>query len=75
MTPYRDWDRDSGVRAYDIGQSRIDVQFKDGAVYRYTSLSAGQANLNHMAQLARAGEGLNAFINRVVKRGYSSRLR
>ena len=75
MTPYRDWDHDSGVRAYDIGHSHIDVQFKDGAVYRYTSLSAGQVNLDHMAQLARAGEGLNAFINRVVRRRYSARLR
>lgn len=75
MTPYRDWDHDSGVRAYDIGQSHIDVQFKDGAVYRYTSLSAGQVNINHMARLARAGEGLNAFINKVVKRRHSERLK
>lgn len=41
MTPYRDWDRDSGIRAYDIGSSHMDVQFKDGAVYRYTAVSAG----------------------------------
>ncbi len=75
MTPYRDWDRDSGVRAYDIGQSHIDVEFKDGAMYRYTSLSAGQGNLDEMARLARAGEGLNSFINRVVKRLYSARIR
>lgn len=75
MTPYRDLDRDSGVRAYDIGQSHIDVQFKGGAVYRYTSLSAGQANLEQMARLARAGDGLNAFISRVVGRRYSARIR
>jgi hypothetical protein len=75
MTPYRDWDHDSGVRAYDIGHSHIDVQFNDGSVYRYTSLSVGQANLSHMAQLARAGDGLNSFINQVVKKGYSMRLR
>jgi glycine cleavage system aminomethyltransferase T len=75
MTPYRDWDQDSGVQAYDIEQSHIDVQFKDGAVYRYTSLSAGQTNLDHMARLARAGDGLNAFINRFVKNRYSARLR
>lgn len=75
MTPYRDWDHDSGVLAYVIGESHIDVQFKDGAIYRYTSISAGQVNLDQMARLARAGEGLNAFINRVVKRRYSARLR
>ena len=75
MTPYRDWDHNSGVRAYDIGQSHIDVQFKDGSVYRYTSLSAGQANINHMARLAQAGDGLNAFINQVVKKRYSERIK
>lgn len=75
MIPYRDWDRDSGVRAYEIGPSHIDIQFKDGSVYRYTSLSAGQANIQQMARLAQAGDGLNAFINNVVKRRYSARLR
>lgn len=74
MTPYRDWDHDSGVRAYEIGQSHIDVQFKGGSVYRYTSLSAGQANLDQMARLAREGNGLNAFINLVVKQLYSANL-
>ena len=74
MTPYRDWDRNSGVVAYDIGPSHIDVKFKDGAIYRYTSLSVGQANLAHMAQLASAGNGLNSFISRVVSKRYSARL-
>lgn len=74
MTPYRDWDRDSGVRAYDIGSTHVDVAFKDGAVYHYTSLSAGQANIDRMILLARAGDGLNEFINRAVKKRYSERL-
>lgn len=74
MTPYRDWDHDSGIRAYDIGSSHMDVQFKDGSVYRYTSLSAGRANLDRMVVLARAGDGLNQFINRAVKNRYSARL-
>ena len=43
MTPYRDWDQDSGIKAYELGSSYMDVAFKDGAIYRYTSLSAGQA--------------------------------
>ncbi len=74
MTPYRDWDRDYGIRAYDIGSTHVDVAFKDGAVYRYTSLSAGQANIDRMIVLARAGDGLNQFINRAVKKRYSERL-
>lgn len=75
MVPYRDLDRDSGVQAYDVGETHIDVQFKGGTVYRYTSASVGAANLDRMINLAQAGEGLNAFINKFVRRSYSARLR
>ena len=75
MERYRDWDRDSGVRAFEICEGHIDVQFKSGDVYRYTSSSVGPENLVQMKALARAGEGLNSFINRVVKNSYSARLR
>lgn len=74
MEPYRDWDNDSGVRAFEISNGQIDVQFKSGAVYRYTSSSVGPANLERMVTLARAGEGLNSFINKVVRNAYSARL-
>lgn len=74
MEPYRDWDRDSGVKGFEICEGQIDVQFKTGSVYRYTSSSVGSANLERMVALARAGEGLNSFINRVVKNRYSAKL-
>ena len=74
MTPYRDCERDSGIRSYEIGSFHMDVAFKDGAVYRYTALSAGRANLDRMIVLARAGDGLHEFINRAVKTRYSERL-
>lgn len=74
MTPYRDWDHDSGISAYDVGSSHMDVKFKDGAIYRYTAHSAGRAKLDRMVVLARGGDGLNQFINRTVKSGYSERL-
>lgn len=75
MIRYRDWDKDSGVAAFEIGVSYIDIQFKDGAVYRYTSTSAGSANIAKMAELAKNGEGLNSFINKVVRQRYEQRLR
>ncbi len=77
MEPYRDWDHDSGVQAFEIGEGQIDVQFKTGSIYRYTSSSVGSANLERMMALARAGEGLNSFINtnKVVRNGYSAKLR
>ena len=74
MTSYRDWDQDSGIRAYELGSSYMDVAFKVGAIYGYTSVSAGQANIDRMIVLARAGDGLNQFMNRAVKKRYSERL-
>ena len=75
MTPYRDWDNDSGVKAYDVGPKHIDVAFKGGAVYRYTEQSVGTRNLSQMVELAKAGEGLNSFIQRVVRKRYSEKLK
>ena len=74
MTPYHAWDKDSGIKAYEIASSHTDVQFKDGAVYRYTAVSAGRANLDRIVLLARSGDGLNQFINRAVRNRYSERL-
>ena len=71
MTPYRDIDGDSNVAAYEYGNDWIHVQFKDGAIYEYTGMSAGQSNIDRMKQLADAGEGLNSFIQRNVRMRYS----
>lgn len=75
MPRYRDVDDDSGVYAYEIGDNYIDVEFKGGATYRYSCRSIGAANLQTMMRLAQAGEGLNSFIQRRVKKGYEARLR
>lgn len=75
MEYYTDVNGDSGVRAFEIGRDYILVEFKTGAVYEYTSLSAGRQNLDRMGQLARSGDGLNSFIKKVVPKGYSRRIR
>ena len=75
MKPYRDIDNDSGVAAYDDGPGYIIVRFRDGSEYEYTDLSAGAGNITEMKRLAVTGDGLNAFINRYVRRRYSRRLR
>ncbi len=74
MERYTNRGGDSNVFAYEIEQSSIKVQFRDGAVYLYTSQSAGAANLEQMKRLANAGQGLNSFIGRVVRKGYASKL-
>lgn len=74
MKSYRDAGGDSGVSAYEYGADWIRVQFKDNAVYEYTSSSAGQGNIDTLKSLADAGNGLNSFINKNVKKRYSQKI-
>lgn len=75
MKTYRDIDGDSGVSGYDYGPDWIQVMFKPGSVYEYTYASAGQTNIENMKRLADAGDGLNSFINRNVRKNYSRKIR
>ena len=75
MERYRDIDNDSGVARYEIGPDYIRVQFKDGSVYLYTYTSAGSSNIEEMKRLAAAGDGLNAFINKNVRKRYAKKER
>jgi hypothetical protein len=71
MERYKNLGGDSGVSAFEIGDGSITVHFSDGWKYLYTNQSAGSSNIVEMQQLARAGQGLNSFINRVVKKRYA----
>ncbi len=64
MNNYRDWDNDSGVTSYEIGDDYIIVQFKSGRdrYYKYTHASAGSMDIEEMKKLASAGDGLNEYI-------------
>lgn len=73
MEEYRDINGDSGVIGYEMGIDYIRVQFKTGAVYKYTYSSAKRENVEHMKLLAKNGDGLNAFINTRVRRNYEVR--
>lgn len=74
MQTYRDWDNDSNIVAYEIGDSYIVVQFRSShfKFYKYTVGTAGSYNISEMQKLACAGDGLNAFIND-NKPGYESK--
>lgn len=75
MERYRNLGGNSGVVGYEITDGAITVQFSDDSIYLYTAQSAGLAHLKEMHRLAVAGRGLNSFISRVVRKGYSRRLR
>lgn len=75
MIPYKNIDGDSGVYAYEYGEDYIRVQFSTGSVYLYTYKSAGVQNIEHMKMLAQRGEGLNAYINKTVRKLYARKER
>lgn len=45
MENYKNLSGDSGVKAYELGNDSISIEFSDGAVYRYTYQSAGKRNV------------------------------
>jgi hypothetical protein len=75
MERYRDIDGDSGVTGYEIGADYVRVKFRDNSVYLYIYASAGADNIEQMKKLAVAGDGLNVFMNRNVRKRYAKKER
>ena len=71
MTPYKNLGGNSGVKAYEIGQDFIKVQFSSDWVYGYTYEKPGPQKVEHMKQLAVKGQGLNSFISTTVRDNYA----
>lgn len=72
MERYKNVGGDSGVTGYEIGKDFIKVWFNSNW-YLYTYASAGVENIEKMKKLAVAGDGLNAFINRNVRKSYEGK--
>ncbi len=75
MINYKNLSGQSNVSQYELGADFIIVKFmtkgKDGCdTYKYTYSSTGRENVEEMKKLALAGQGLNSFIGRVVRKGY-----
>lgn len=73
--PYGNRSGDSGVVAYEARPGRIDVQFVDGAVYRYDAERPGAAAVAEMQRLAGEGRGLSRYISRFVQKNFARKLR
>ena len=74
MTPYANAGGDSGVKAYEYDAESITVEFTTGAKYLYTYGVTGSIAVEEMKTLADSGQGLNEYINRVVKKRYARKL-
>ena len=75
MERYNNLGGDSGIVAYEIGGDSIKVEFRDGSIYLYNYQSTGSSDVEHMKDLAIAGQGLNSFISKIVRKRYASKLR
>ena len=74
MSIYANSGGNSGVISYETGPDSITVTFHDGATYLYNYAVTGQNNVEQMKALAKAGQGLNAFINITVRKNYAAKL-
>lgn len=75
MEHYANRGGDSGITGYEIAQGQITVKFRDGSQYLYNSHSPGAAIVTEMQRFAAAGQGLNSYINRVVRKNFAQKLR
>ncbi len=58
---------DSGIAAYEIGPGSITIRFSTGGTYLYDGSAPGAWHVAQMQRLARAGDGLNTYINQHVR--------
>lgn len=72
MQPYRN--PTSGVTAFTLHPNAIDIEFRDGARYRYDHLQPGPEHVAAMTHLALEGRGLATYINQHVRDRFRSRL-
>jgi hypothetical protein len=74
MPRYKNVNGSSGVRAYQIGDDHIIVQFVDGERYLYSYRMPGKRFVERMKKLAATGKGLSTYISQNVKNRYEKKL-
>jgi hypothetical protein len=72
VQPYRN--PKSGVIAFTLNDTSIDIEFRDGKRYRYDHATPGPKNVRAMKRLALAGQGLATYINQHVRDRFAAKL-
>ena len=67
MNAYGDLNGNSGITGYSISDNDeyVDIEYVSGGIYRYTRQRLGDVNFEVLKALAKAGAGLNRFLNKV----------
>ncbi len=71
MITYKNLSGDSGVIAYHPIDDGIEVRFRNGDTYVYTTTATGVEEIREMLRLAQAGKGLSTYISRYVRDRYA----
>ena len=72
MRPYGDHNGTSGITGYAIGEYEdgngwMEIEYRNGGIYRYNECNVGAINFAVMKALAIVGSGLNSYINEHVR--------
>lgn len=75
MENYANRGGNSGVVAFSMTQDSITVKFSDGWCYLYNNVRPGMHMVKYMQSLALSGQGLNSYINSIVKTNFANKYR
>ena len=70
MTPYKNLSEESGVKAYEILDEGIRVQFISDDTYYYSHEIPGKNHVDEMKRLAEKGQGLATYISKNVRKNF-----
>lgn len=65
MEVYENLSRRSGVVEYEIGSNYVMVIFERGDIISYDTDEFSEEVISQIKELAKAGEGLNRFLNQL----------
>jgi len=74
MERYKNLSGRSGVKAYQIRERSILIEFEANGKYLYTYDRPGQGQVEEMKRLAVKGLGLSTYISRTVRNRYFRKL-
>jgi hypothetical protein len=74
MERYKNFSGKSGVRAYQIREHSIVIEFEGNGKYLYSYDRPGREHVEEMKKLAIEGLGLSTYISRNVKNKYLRKL-
>ena len=70
MNPYKNLSEESGVKAYEIQEEGIRVQFLSDDVYYYSNDIPGKKHVDEMKRLAKKGRGLATYISQNIRKNF-----